>query len=410
MRWVRRFLPLLLTAAVLAPVAQGTPVASAQRDSVPVAATTDWRRQIDALVGDLPVSVEIGYAGKVLYHHLEWVPRTPASNEKLLVSMALLERLSPDTTIPTRVLTGTPPVGGVVHGNLWIVGHGNPETGKPDMAALADALKADGITRVRGSVIASTGPFARDWWANGWRWYFPLYYMPLPTALTFDGNTLRGAVNPNDPERAAAISLTHKLRARGVAVHGAPRIGRPSTKLTVLATIHSLTLRSILHRTDLWSINFYAEVLGKYLGAEAYGEPGTIAKGAAAVRAFAAAHGVHNLVVNDGSGLSYADRVTASDIVKLLWVADASPWGVTLRNLLATGGHGTLLGRLQQVPVHAKTGTLIGISALSGWVWLAKKDAWAEFSILSRGMPKDRSVHIENSIVRLVSTVADPGV
>jgi D-alanyl-D-alanine carboxypeptidase/D-alanyl-D-alanine-endopeptidase (penicillin-binding protein 4) len=408
MRWCRRLLPLLLTAAMLAPVAQGTPLARAQRGAPRTVLTPDWRRQIDALVGDQPVSVEIGYAGDVLYHHLEWVRRTPASNEKLLVSMALLDRVDPDVTIPTRVLTGTSPVNGVVDGNLWLVGHGDPETGKPDMAALADALKTAGITRVRGSVIASTGPFARDWWAKGWRWYFPLYYMPLPTALTFDGNTRRGHPNPRDPELGAAVSLTHKLRERGVVVHGPPRTGRPSTALTVLATVQSPTLRSILHRMDLWSVNFYAEVLNKYLGAVKFGLPGTIAKGTAAVRAFAAAHGVHGIVVNDGSGLSYANRVSASDIVRLLWAADAAPWGVTLRNLLATGGHGTLIGRLERVPVHAKTGTLIDISALSGWVWLNKVGAWAEFSILSRGMSKGRSVHIENTIVRLVSEDADP--
>lgn len=408
MRWCRRLLPFLLTAAMLAPVLQGTPIARAGLGNVHTPFAPDWRHRIDVLVGDQPVSVEIGYAGHVLYQHLNWVPRAPASNEKLLVSMALLDRVGPDATIPTRVLTGTPPVDGIVNGNLWIVGHGNPETGKPDMAALAGALKTAGITRVKGSVIASTGPFARDWWARGWRWYFPLYYMPLPTALTFDGNTRPHHANPHDPELGAAVSLTNKLRARGVVVHGAPRIGRPSGGLTVLATIQSPTLRSILHRMDLWSVNFYAEVLGKYLGAVRSGMPGTIAKGAAAVRAFAAAHGVHGMIVNDGSGLSYANRVTASDVVRLLWAADAAPWGVTLRNLLATGGHGTLIGRLQQVPVHAKTGTLIDISALSGWVWLDRAQTWAEFSILSRGMSKGRSVHIENTIVRLVSEDADP--
>ncbi len=35
---------------------------------------------------------------------------------------------------------------------------------------------------------------------------------------------------------------------------------------------------------DVWSLNFYAEVLGKYLGARAAGPPGSIAKGAAAIR------------------------------------------------------------------------------------------------------------------------------
>ena len=58
--------------------------------------------------------------------------------------------------------------------------------------------------------------------------------------------------------------------------------------------------------------------------------------------------------------------------------------------------------------VRAKTGTLIEISALSGWVWLEREDAWAEFSILSKGMSKTRSIQIENAIVRVVSANAGP--
>jgi len=400
-----RPLLLLLTVSACAALLPAPPVGAILAAPAVSAPPRTWTQRIDAVVGHRKVSVEIGYAGTVRYRHLDWVPRVPASNEKLLLSMALLSRTDPATTIPTRVL-GPPPVEGVVDGNVWIVGHGDPETGKPDMAALAEALKTEGITRVTGSVVASTGPFARDWWARGWRWYFPPYYIPLPTALTFDGNTRRHHPNPADPELGAAVSLSHKLRARGVRVRGAAGIGRPPAGLSVLAAIQSPPLTSILHTMDTWSINFYAEVLGKYLGQETFGAPGTIAKGAAAIRAFAAANGVTDVVANDGSGLSYANRVTARDIVRLLWAADAAPWGPKLRGLLPTGGHGTLQGRLQRVTIHAKTGSLIGISALSGWVWLQKENAWGEFSILSRGMSKPQAVRIENAIVRIASAQA----
>ena len=42
--------------------------------------------------------------------------------------------------------------------------------------------------------------------------------------------------------------------------------------------------------------------------------------------------------------------------------------------------------------VRAKTGTLDGVSALSGWVWLEHRDAWGEFSIVSRGLTKEAAV------------------
>jgi D-alanyl-D-alanine carboxypeptidase len=53
--------------------------------------------------------------------------------------------------------------------------------------------------------------------------------------------------------------------------------------------------------------------------------------------------------------------------------------------------------------VQAKTGTLKDISALSGWVWLRRKHAWAEFSIMSSGMPKYVAAPMEDRIVRILT-------
>ena len=90
----------------------------------------------------------------------------------------------------------------------------------------------------------------------------------------------------------------------------------------------------------------------------------------------------------------------------LLWFAETRPWGDGLRLGLPTGGQGTLEGRLVGVKVRAKTGTLIDISALSGWVWMTKESAWGEFSIMSRRMSKSDAVAIEDRIVRIVTNRA----
>jgi D-alanyl-D-alanine carboxypeptidase/D-alanyl-D-alanine-endopeptidase (penicillin-binding protein 4) len=73
-----------------------------------------------------------------------------------------------------------------------------------------------------------------------------------------------------------------------------------------------------------------------------------------------------------------------------------------LRNGLPTGGEGTLEDRLHGVPVRAKTGTLSGVSTLSGWVRLKRAGSWGEFSIMSRGMSKTRAANMEDRIVRLL--------
>ena len=62
-----------------------------------------WVRRVDHLVAGHHVSVAVGYQGSFLYRHDSGVRRIPASNEKLLLSMAVLDEMGPDLTIPTRV-------------------------------------------------------------------------------------------------------------------------------------------------------------------------------------------------------------------------------------------------------------------------------------------------------------------
>jgi D-alanyl-D-alanine carboxypeptidase len=58
------------------------------------------------------------------------------------------------------------------------------------------------------------------------------------------------------------------------------------------------------------------------------------------------------------------------------------------------------------VQVRAKTGTLTDVSALSGWVFSERRDAWIEFSILSAGMSKPLASQIEDRIVRILANEA----
>ena len=362
----------------------------------------NWMRKIDHLVAGRAMSVSVGSAGSFLYRRADTKRRIPASNEKLLLSMALLDMLGPERRIVTHAATATFQ-GGVVQGNLWILGRGDPEITAARMGTLARQLAAGGVEKVRGRVMGSTGYFAHDWWARGWKPDSRRYVAP-PTALTFQGNVVNGRFTQK-PEAFAAQSLTKQLEKRGVTVVGRPGLGQPPNGLADIGLIQSRPLRSILGTMNRPSNNFYAEVLGKLLAATAVGPPGTIAKGAAAVRRWVAGHGI-DFSLYDGSGLSYANRVTARGIVQLLWAADAATWGPVLRQTLPKGGQGTLEDRLHGVRLRAKTGSLEGVSALSGWVWQEKEGDWIEFSILSRGMPKWIASSIEDGIVRVLAANA----
>jgi len=363
-----------------------------------------WMRRIEDLIDGRAMSVSVGEAGDFLYERAPGVMRAPASNEKLLLSMSLLDRFGPDDVVRTRVASAAEVRHGVLNGDLWIVGRGDPEVGPATVRSLARRVAGLGIERIAGRVRGSTSYFLHDWDAHGWH-DNARDYVALPSALAFAGNVDRRGRNVTNPEERAAEALTDKLEALGVTVRGRPGAGRAPDDVVDLASVASRRLRPTLARLLRPSDNFYAEMLGKRLGAARTRPPGTIAKGAAAIEAWAGSNGVAFRLYDD-SGLSYANRVSTHGIVRLLWVAEAEPWGRALFGALPSGGQGTLRHRFASVQVHAKTGTLTDISALSGWVWLERLEVWGEFSILSSGMPKYRASDLEDKIVRILQNQA----
>ena len=365
-----------------------------------------WIRHVGRIVGGHPMSVVVGDDGSVWYRHRATVARPPASNEKLLLSMALLDRFGGSHTFALRAMGASVDAGGTLSGNLYLRGQGDPEVADGRLDVLATRIRNAGVRHIGGHVVGVTGPFHRDWFAPGWKRYFPADYVALPTALTFHGNVSAAGAHIRDPERRAAAYLTRALRDRGVTIGSRATAGPGTAGLTALASVSSKPLRTIVSHMDHRSVNFSAEVLGKAL-AYAGGEAGTIANGAATICAYEAARHV-TARCHDGSGLSYANRQTASGIVHLLWNAGRRPWVGALRMALPAAGDGTLRHRLRGVRLRAKTGTLDLVSALSGWVWNDATDGWIEFSLLTSGMEEYAAKDLEDRIVQVLANGAKP--
>ncbi len=388
------------TAALSPPVAP--PTATKQKpphDNVP---REPWMRSLDRLIGDRPVSVSVDVRGVRIYGHLPKVQRAPASNEKLLLSMAMLDRFGPDYRIATGAAGSERVRDGVLEGDLVLVGHGDPELGAGDLQQLAARVHEAGLRRVTGSVVGDTSTFRRDRGAPGWH-PIALRYIGLPTALSFQGNVdANGYVF--DPERRAAAALAGDLRAVGIQVDGGSRAAAAPNGLRTIAAVRSAPLEDILTRQNVSSINLDAETLSKLLATDVSGKPGSIALGADAIEEWANAQGA-DVRLHDASGLSYANRVSTADMAALLDRALRRSWGNDLLTSLAVPGEGTLGGRLAGLDIRAKTGTLIGdISALSGYV-LLRSGRWASFSIMSE-LPKDEAVGLEDAIVRAIAANA----
>jgi D-alanyl-D-alanine carboxypeptidase/D-alanyl-D-alanine-endopeptidase (penicillin-binding protein 4) len=141
------------------------------------------------------------------------------------------------------------------------------------------------------------------------------------------------------------------------------------------------------------SDNFYAETLFKTLGAVKRGKPGTAENAALVETEWLKSRQLADdgLRVGNGSGLYDANRVSARTLTRLLEVAYLDPIiSRAFQDQLAVGGlDGTLRTRFfalrSRRSVHAKTGTLNQVTALSGYVFGPEQATGVAFSILVTG-------------------------
>jgi serine-type D-Ala-D-Ala carboxypeptidase/endopeptidase (penicillin-binding protein 4) len=326
--------------------------------------------------------------GEIVFGLNAAAPLAPASTEKLAVTYAMLAALGPEFRINTEVLGHGTLVGTTWHGNLVLKGYGDPTLSSARLARLARRLRASGIVHVSGSVVGDESFFDSVRTAPGWK---PSFYgdeSPPLSALSVDRGMYRGAL-ARSPALAAAKLLNQALAEAGTDVAGAPRTGVAAAADLPLVTAPSPPLARIVAMMDRESDNFTAELLLKELGA-LYGNRGSTAVGAQAVRALLANVGVPlaGVRIVDGSGLSLLDRLTAQALVAILeasWLdPDIRP---TLVSALPVAGEsGTLESRMRRAPargnVIAKTGTTDEASALAGFV----RGRYA-FAVLQNGHP-----------------------
>jgi D-alanyl-D-alanine carboxypeptidase/D-alanyl-D-alanine-endopeptidase (penicillin-binding protein 4) len=311
--------------------------------------------------------------------------RVPASVEKLLTSAAALDRAGPDSQIETRALMSGTLADGALQGDLYVQGHGDPSLGYAALGRLAGAISRTGIEEVTGRIYGDESYFdgLRGGPASGYAtsgWVGPL------SALAFNEGLMKpyGRGFQSNPPRFVAARFEAKLEAAGLIVGSGARAGVAPSEAQLIATVWSPRLQALVRHMNTTSDNYYAETLIKALGA-AYGAGGTTAAGAAVVRSFEHAHGFSSRVV-DGSGLSRANAVSPAAIGRLLLEAQDEPWfDAFYRSLPLAGVNGTLKKRMHGTAAagrcRAKTGTLIGVSALAGYC-RSRSDHPIAFAIL----------------------------
>ncbi|MFG3499184.1 D-alanyl-D-alanine carboxypeptidase/D-alanyl-D-alanine-endopeptidase [Streptomyces sp. NPDC047928] len=403
--------------------------------------------------GAVSVAVADATTGDVLYQRDSGDRLMPASNTKIATSIAAMALLGPDHRFRTEVLTVGRRTSGVLRGDLYLRGTGDPTTLATDYDRLAARVAASGITRVTGRLVADDTRFdthrlGRSWAADDESSYYSAQISPLTLApdTDYDSGTIAVQASPaatagvkpqvslvpktdyvrianravtvpagrpdtlaierehgtntivitgeiplsasptkewvtvDQPTGYATAVFADALAAHGVRVDGPTRLG-VATPVTarLLADHSSMPLKELMHPFMKLSNNMHAEALTKTMGHEVSGR-GTWSDGLAAIAAYLKKEGVDTgqLRQVDGSGLSRMNLFPAAQLTRLLVAVQDAPWyadwyaslPVACAQDRAVGG--TLRNRMCGTPAalnaHAKTGSLTGASALSGYV------------------------------------------
>jgi D-alanyl-D-alanine carboxypeptidase/D-alanyl-D-alanine-endopeptidase (penicillin-binding protein 4) len=338
----------------------------------------------------------------------------PASNQKLFTTAAFLDELRPHGRLETRAYVRgrvRGPRDSVLAGDLVLVGDGDPAFGTArfarrndqpvtKVAVLATEIARAGIKRIKGKVLADDTIFDRE--RRSGPWLSPL------SGLSFN-NGYDGGEYARVPELVAARALRAALRKRGVKIGGG--IGRanlPGATLRrdPLASVASPTAAALIEETNTPSNNFFAEMLLKRVGAVG-DKRGTRRRGARRVEAFAKQAGAGGIQAVDGSGLSRKNRTSAEQVGKLLVAVarDDRDARAFHASLAVAGRSGTLADRMRGTAAEgkcsAKTGTLDGVSALSGYCRSAGRTI--AFSVLNNRVDVDAAHRAQDRIAAAIA-------
>ena len=184
-----------------------------------------------------------------------------------------------------------------------------------------------------------------------------------------------------DPNRYAALAFRHELAAVGILVRGSIRSTvdsftyRAARATPPLAEVRSRPLKDWLYPILSPSQNWFAEMTLKQLG-KRFGAGGSWAEGRAVERRFlmdSVRIDSTEFSLQDGSGLAANNFIAPLAFTKLLaWARKHANFAAINAGLPQSGKPGTLRDRFVGTPaataVHAKTGSISGVNALSGYI------------------------------------------
>ena len=403
----------------------------------------------------------------------------PASTMKLVTTFAALELLGPTHQWKTEFYTDGPLKDGVLHGNLFLKGGGDPKLNMERLWLLLRDLRANGVHQISGDLVLDRSHFNQPalptFNDDGGDTNKP--YLVTPDALLVnlkalrfvartDGGKVHIAVEPPIAEiridnRVKALPagkcpgwpdvrynpvkqfdgttvivsgkltegcsaqtylslLDHPGYAAGTVraiwqelggkILGKDRLADVPKEARLLARAFSPDLVEIIRDINKYSNNTMARQLFLSLGAQFRNEAdGDDAKAAQRViRSWMARKGITapHLVIENGSGLSRDERVSARELAQLLQAAWQSPYAAEfISSMPLVAMDGTMRKRLHRTALvgeaHIKTGTLNNVRAIAGYSRDRNGNSWAVVAILNDPRPWGASSILDQILIDL---------
>jgi D-alanyl-D-alanine carboxypeptidase/D-alanyl-D-alanine-endopeptidase (penicillin-binding protein 4) len=401
----------------------------------------------------------------------------PASTMKLVTTYAALEMLGPTHQWKTEFYSDGPLSNGVLQGNLYLKGGGDPKLNMEKLWLLMRDLRANGVQRITGDLVLDRSHFVQpqlpQFNDDGGDENKP--FLVKPDALMINLKALRfvarndggkvlvsveppiatihidnqvkavagkqctGDVRYNPITRADGITvvvsgqlgegcnsqtylslLDHPTYAAGAvraiwnelggSIDGRDRVDALPKNARLLARAFSPDLVEIIRDINKYSNNTMAQQLFLSLGAQyrtdADGDDARAAQ--RVVRQWLAKKGITapHLIMENGSGLSRAERISAREMATLLQAAWKSPYAAEfISSMPLTGMDGTMRKRLKRTAMageaHIKTGTLNTVRAIAGYSRDSNGNTWAVVAILNDPKPWGASAILDQVLLDL---------
>lgn len=385
---MKKYVFLLLLWVLTLPANAQTDSLTVKNDSV---LTLPWpqslQANIDTFLTDHPLFdiSQVGFmiydltADSVLYQYNQRHTLRPASNMKLVTAIAALDRLGAKHQLRTSLYYTGERDSCTLRGDLYCVGGMDPLFDTDDLEAFVEGVRRLGVDTIRGRIVADKTMKDADQLGWGWCWDDD---NPVLSPLLIGRKD-------NFTERFAQA-----LRKAGITVDVQLSEGRlPAGATYIVACVHNVG--NVLPKMMKDSDNLYAESLFYQLAATSGARPASAKHARQVVVKLIEKLGLPSSAyhIADGSGLSLYNYLSPELEVALLryaWSKESirKPLYVSLP---IAGRDGTLSKRMKRTVaegnVHAKTGTLKGVTTLAGYCTAANGHMLC-FAIMNQGVLK----------------------